>query len=183
MSRPDPQHQDLYGLICEFDDSHQLVEAARKVREAGYTRIDAHVPFPIHGLSEALGIKRTILPWIVLLGGLAGCAGGFYLQYWISAVDYPVNAGGSAFNSWPAFIPVTFECTILGAALAVIIGMLTLNQLPQPYHPVFNAPNIEKATEDHFFLCIEAADPQFDPQRTRELLQGFNPLQVSEVQS
>ena len=171
----------LYGLVAEFDDSDVLLAAAKKTADAGYTQTDAHVPYPIHGLSEALGMKRTILPWIVFTCGLLGCIGGFYLQYWISAVDYPVNVGGRPYVSWPSFIPVTFECTILLAGLSSLIGMLSLNGLPRPHHPIFNAPNFEKASENTFFLCIEAEDSQFDLERTKAFMNELGAQAVSEV--
>ena len=171
----------LYGLVAEFEDSDVLLVAAQKTADEGYTHTDAHVPFPIHGLSEALGMKRTILPWIVFTCGLLGCIGGFYLQYWVSAVEYPLNVGGRPYLSWPSFIPVTFECTILLAGLSCLIGMLALNGLPRPYHPIFNAPNIEKASENTFFLCIEADDPKFELEAARSFMNGLGADAVSEV--
>ncbi|NKB25745.1 MAG: DUF3341 domain-containing protein [Kiritimatiellae bacterium] len=173
----------IYGLVAEFNDSDLLIKAAEQTQEAGYTKTDAYTPFPVHGLTEALGIKRTILPWIVLTGGILGCLGGFYLQYWVSVEAYPLNVGGRPFNSWPSFIPVTFECTILGAALSAIIGMLSLNGLPQPYHSIFNTPNFERASNDGFFLCIEEQDPKFDKKQTRRLLEDLGAVSVSEVES
>jgi len=171
----------LYGLVAEFDDSDTLLKAAATVRDAGYTVTDAHVPFPIHGLSEALGIKRTILPWIVLICGLLGCLGGFMLQHWISVDSYPLNVGGRPLNSWPSFIPVTFECTILLAGLSTLFGMLGLNGLPRPHHPVFNTPNFERATANGYFLCIEAVDPKFNATETRALMDSLDAVAVSEV--
>jgi hypothetical protein len=160
----------LYGLMAEFESPTAVVEAAHKSYQAGYRRMDAYSPYPIEELNEALGIKQTRLPLIVLIGGLLGCAGGYGLCYWVSAVVYPLNVGGRPLNSWPAFIPVTFECTILLAAFAAVLGMLALNGLPQPYHPVFNVPRFELATRNHFFLCIESRDPKFDHDATRDFL-------------
>jgi|SRR4051812_26445281 hypothetical protein len=171
----------LYGLMAEFDDPSALVEAAHRAHKAGYRRLDAYSPFPIEELHEALGLHNTSVPLLVLIGGLAGCLGGFYLQYWISAVAYPINVGGRPLVSWPAFIPVTFECTILGAALAAVFGMLALNGLPMPFHPVFNVPRFALATRNRFFLCIEASDPRFDVEQTRAFLQSLRPTEVADV--
>ena len=180
MSHHDKEPK-LYGLVAEFDDSHVLIAAAERVRDAGYTHTDAHAPFPVHGLAEALGMKRTVLPWIVLTCGILGCCGGFLLQYWVSVEAYPLNVGGRPFNSWPSFIPVTFECTILLAGLSTLIGMLALNGLPRPYHPVFNTPNFERASSNGYFLCIEATDPNFDLGETRGLMDDLGAVAVSEV--
>ena len=171
----------IYGLLAEFDGPEALVAAAAKVRAAGYRRMDAYSPMPIEGLSEAIGFHHTRLPLLVLTGGILGCAAGFFLQYWVSVIEYPLIIGGRPFNSWPAFIPVTFETTILFAALTAVLGMLALNGLPTPYHPVFNAPNFLLATRNRFFLCIEARDPKFDRAATREFLQNLGAREVSEV--
>jgi hypothetical protein len=171
----------IYGLMAEFDDASALVLAAGSAREAGYRRMDAYSPFPIEELHHALGSHHSRLPLIVLVGGLVGCIGGFLIQYWTMAVAYPINVGGRPFNSWPAFIPVTFECTILGAALSAVLGMLALNGLPMPYHPVFNVPRFALASRSRFFLCIEARDPKFDEQATRQFLEALNPREVSTV--
>jgi hypothetical protein len=172
----------LYGLMAEFDGPGDLLEAARRAHEEGYRRMDAYSPFPVHGLAEAIGFRRTRLPLLVLLGGIAGGIGGYYLQYWIHVIDYPLNIGGRPLHSWPAFIPVTFELIILVAALAAVLGMLALNGLPMPYHPVFNVPAFELASRNRFFLCIEAADPKFDVDETRRFLQGLKPHGVYEVE-
>ena len=152
----------LHGLMAEFETPTALVEAATKTRLAGYREIDAYSPIPIEELNEALGLKRTRLPMLVLAGGILGGLGGYSLEYWASTIAYPMNIGGRPFNSWPQFIPVTFETTVLGAALTCFIGMWALNKLPMPYHPVFNVPSFDRASQDRFFLCIEATDPRFD---------------------
>jgi hypothetical protein len=171
----------IYGLMAEFDRPEELRSAAQQAYAAGYRRMDAYTPFPVEGLAEALGLHRTRLPLVVLLGGIVGCIGGFGLQYYASVIDYPLNIGGRPLNSWPSFVPVTFETTILCAALAAVLGMLALNGLPMPYHPVFNVPRFELATRDHFFLCIEAADPHFDRQETRRFLECLGSREVTEV--
>jgi hypothetical protein len=171
----------IYGLMAEFSDAQELVEATRRAYDAGYRHMDAYSPFPIEALPEALGVHRTRFPYVVLLGGLLGGLAGYVLQYWTSAVDYPLNVGGRPFHSWPAFIPVTFECTVLGAALTAVLGMLARNGLPMPYHPVFNVPRFALASRDRFFLCIEASDPLFDPDRTWGFLSRLQPRQVSQV--
>jgi hypothetical protein len=171
----------IYGLMAEFDEPAALVAAAQRAHREGYTRMDAYSPFAIEELHEALGSHHTRLPFIVLLGGLAGCLGGYGLQYWVSAITYPLNIGGRPYHSWPAFIPVTFECTILVAALSAVLGMLALNGLPQPYHPVFNVPRFALASRNRFFLCIESVDPKFDVERTRQFLETLEPLEVTTV--
>ena len=154
--------------MAEFEQPEQVVNAAKSAYAAGYRRMDAYSPLPVHGLSEALGFRYTRLPLIVLIGGLIGCFAGFAFQYWVSVINYPVIIGGKPMNSWPSFIPVTFECTILFAALSAVFGMLALNGLPQPYHPVFNVDRFDHASRDRFFLCIEARDPKFRKKRSRE---------------
>ena len=171
----------LHGLMAEFDSPSSLVEAATKARLEGYRQMDAYSPIPIEELSEALGIRRTRLPILVFLGGLAGGLGGYGLEYWSQVIEYPMNVGGRAYHSWPHFIPVTFETTVLGAALTAFVGMWALNRLPQPYHPVFNVPEFARASTDRFFLCIEAVDPRFDRAGTRQFLEGLHPVGVSEV--
>jgi Protein of unknown function (DUF3341) len=172
----------LYGLMAEFEDPEHLLHSARRAHEAGYRKVDAYTPFPIEGLSEAIGHHETKLPLVVLIGGIFGCIAGFSMQYYLSVIDYPLNVGGRPLNSWPAFIPITFEVTILCAALAAVLGMLALNGLPTPYHPVFNVPRFELASRNHFFLCVEATDPNFDRIRTWEFLMSLNPRSVSEVE-
>jgi ActD protein len=171
----------LYGLLAEFDSPTAVVTAARKAREAGYVKLDAFTPFPIHELDEALKVPRTILPWLVFAGGLAGLLGGFAMQYWMSAVDYPLNIGGRPLASWPAFVIPSYEMTILFASITAVVGMIALNGLPMPYHPLFNAPNFTNATADRFFLCIETKDAKFDATGTRQFLEGLHPLGVTDV--
>jgi hypothetical protein len=171
----------VYGLMAEFDDPHSLVAATHRAHAEGYRCMDAYSPYPIEELHEALGSHHTRLPLIVLIGGLTGCIGGYGLQYWSSVIAYPLNIGGKPFHSWPAFIPVTFECTILIAALSCVLGMLALNGLPQPYHPVFNVPRFALASRNRFFLCIEAKDPKFDVEGTRHFLETLEPREVSTV--
>ena len=176
--RPQPP---IYGLLAEFSDPTELVAAARRAYEEGYRQMDAYSPFPVEELAEALGFHRTRVPLIVLIGGLVGCIGGYFLQYYIAAIHYPLNIGGRPLNSWPAFIPITFELTVLIAALSAVLGLLALNGLPMPYHPVFNVPRFALATRDRFFLCIEATDPLFDREGTRRFMERLVPREVSEV--
>jgi hypothetical protein len=171
----------IYGLMAEFDDPTSLVAATERAHREGYRCMDAYSPFPIEELHEALGARHTRLPLIVLIGGLCGCIGGYALQYWSSVMAYPLNIGGKPLHSWPAFIPVTFECTILVAALSAVLGMLALNGLPQPYHPVFNVPRFALASRNRFFLCIESVDPKFDLEHTREFLTTLKPREVSTI--
>ena len=171
----------IHGLMAEFDDASALVQAAHRAHQAGYRRMDAYSPFPIEELSEAIGFHPTNVPLVVLIGGLLGGLSGFLMQYWISAINYPVNVAGRPLNSWPAFIVVTFEMTILGAALFAVLGMLALNGLPMPYHPVFNVERFAFASKDRFFLCIEARDPKFDRKATEDFLRSLNPRDVMEV--
>lgn len=170
-----------FGLLAEFDSATAIVDAARKTREAGYTKIDAYTPFPIHELDAALKLPRTRLPWLVFFGGLAGMIGGFALQYWASVIAYPLNIGGRPVASWPAFIVPAYETTILLAALTAVGGMIALNGLPMPYHPVFNVPQFGNASADRFFLSIETADPKFDAEATRRFLESLGPLGVNDV--
>ena len=172
----------LYGVLAEFNTPDELLAATRRAREAGYQQMDAYTPFPVEGLAEALGFQRTGLPFLVLLGGIVGGVGGYLMQYWMAAIDYPLNVGGRPLHSWPAFIPVTFELTILVAALAAVLGMLALNGLPMPYHPLFNVPRFELATRNGFFLCIEARDPKFDRDETRRFLESVKAREVSDVE-
>jgi len=168
--------------MAEFEGPNELVHAARRTYEAGYRRINGYSPYPIEELSEAIGFTRSALPLIVLIGGLIGALGGFFMQYWIEVIDYPINVGGKPFNSWPAFIPITFECTVLVASFSAVLGMLFLNKLPQPYHPVFNAPNFALATRDRFFLVVEANDPMYRHDAVVQLLQSLDATEVIDVE-
>ncbi|MDQ1707958.1 MAG: hypothetical protein QOJ88_1169 [Pyrinomonadaceae bacterium] len=172
----------LYGIMAEFDNPTDLVAAARRTYEKGYRRINGYSPYPIEELSEAIGFTRTSLPLIVLIGGILGGLGGFFMQYWMEVIDYPLNVGGKPFNSWPAFIPITFECTVLVASFAAVLGMLVLNKLPQPYHPVFNAPNFALATRDKFFLVIEANDPVFKHDEAIQFMRTLGGIEVNDVE-
>ncbi|HEY1265863.1 MAG TPA: DUF3341 domain-containing protein [Candidatus Binatia bacterium] len=169
--------------MAEFATPEGLLAATEKARAEGYHHIDAYSPFPIEGLAEAVGFQRSMLPLIVLIGGVIGCLGGFFLQYWVHVIDYPINIGGRPLNSWPMFIPITFELTILIASLAAFFGLLALNGLPMPYHPLFNVERFELATRNRFFLCIESRDPRFDAGTTRRFLESLNPDGVYEVEN
>jgi len=171
----------LFGVMGEFSTPESLLAATKKAREAGYKHVEAYTPFPVEGLSEAVGFKWTAVPLITLMGGVGGGLTGFGLQYWVAAITYPINIGGRPLNSWPAFIPVTFELTVLGASIFAVFGMLALNKLPQPYHPVFNVERFAQASTDKFFLCIEARDPKFDLVETSKFLQSLHAQHVNEV--
>lgn len=171
----------LYGLLAEFDTPENLVRAARETHGAGYRKVDAFTPYPIEEAWEELGHHRSKLPMIVLIGGIVGCLVGFFFQYWVNVIYWPLNIGGRPFNSWPAFIPVTFECTILFAAISAVLGMLALNRLPMPYHPVFNVRRFALASKDRYFLCIEAKDTRFDAEGTRRFLESLNATEITEV--
>ena len=171
----------IYGVVAEFPDLPALVTAAVATRAAGYTRFEAYSPFPSEALTEAIGHPRTRLPVAIFIGGLLGGLTGYLLQYYTAVHHYPLNIGGRPLNSWPAFIPVTFECTILGAALTAVFGMLARNGLPMPYHPLFHMPRFARASRDLFFLCIQAPDPLFDVEPVTRFLRGLNPRDVQEV--
>jgi len=171
-----------YGLLAEFESSEPLLQAAYKTWEEGYRAIDAFSPMPVEGLAEAIGAPPTRLPLVVLLGGLAGAGGGYFLQYYLNVVDYPINVGGRPLHSWPAFIIITFELAILAAALSAVLGMFAMNGLPRPYHPVFNVPDFARASRDRFFLLIESRDARFDPERTRRFLESLNASRVHDVE-
>ncbi|MGI8786088.1 MAG: DUF3341 domain-containing protein [Acidobacteriota bacterium] len=171
----------IYGLMAEFENPTDLVAASRRAYEEGYRRLDAYSPFPVHGLSEVIGFRNSHLPAVVLAGGLVGGVGGYLMQYYMAVIDYPLNVGGRPLHSWPAFIPVTFETTVLVAALSAVLGMLALNGLPMPYHPVFNVPGFDRATRDRFFLVIESTDKLFDADKTRVFLESLGAGIVVEV--
>jgi hypothetical protein len=172
--------QPIYGYLAEFDDPTSLLAAARSVKAEGYDVVEAYSPLPLHGLADILGWSNR-LPMIVFLGGLAGACVGFGLQYWVSVIEYPLNIGGKPFNSWPAFVVPTFECTILFAAFAAVLGMFWLNGLPQPYHPVFNVPRFVEASRSVFFLMILSRYPRFDMAGTKGFMQSLKPLSLEEV--
>jgi hypothetical protein len=174
---------ELYGLLAEFDDPDLLARAARHLRRLGYRRVEAYSPYPLEELPEALGLGRTWIGLVVLVGGMLGGAAGYALQVYVSVVAYPLNVGGRPLHSWPAFVPVTFEMAILGAAAAAVLGMLFMNGLPRPHHPLFNVPDFARASQDGFFLAVEATDPRFDLRKTRVVLQAAGALSVSEVKT
>ena len=163
----------LYGLVAQFEAPGDLIKAAHAVHAEGYTKVDAYTPYPMEEVIEALHLGHSQLPKLVLAGGIAGLVGGWGLQYWSSVIEYPLNIGGRPFNAWPAFVVPAFETTVLLAALSAVVGMLLLNGLPRPYHPVFNAPSFATASRDRFFICIEAKDPMFDRAGTRQFLEGL----------
>jgi len=171
---------DLYGLVAEFESDAELKRAAEKAYEHGYRKMDGFTPFPIEGLAEALG-KKTRIPLLVLLGGILGGSSAYFMEWFANVVSYPINVGGRPLHSWPAFIPITFELTVLGASLTAFFASFALNGLPQPYHPMFNLPEFERASQDRFFLCIESADTLFDRGQTRAFLEKLGPLMVAEV--
>lgn len=171
----------IYGLLAEFASPADLVAAAHRTRQAGYVVTEAYTPFPIEGLTEALGKRPTWLPLIILCGGVLGALTAYLMQYYSAVWDYPINVGGRPNHSWPAFIPVTFELTILTAGLFAVLGMLALNGLPMPYHPVFNVPRFALASNDRFFLHVLARDPKFDREATAAFLRGLGPADVYEV--
>jgi hypothetical protein len=165
----------IYGLMVEFLTAQEILDATRSVRRAGYRDMDAYTPYPVEGLAAELGMRRTRIPFAVLMAGLVGAGVGFYMMYYSMAMNYALNTGGRPLNSWPVFIPIAFEVMVLVASLAAFLSMLFLNGLPQPHHPVFNVPQFGRSSQDRFFLCIEAIDPQFDRQATAALLAGLGP--------
>jgi hypothetical protein len=172
----------LYGLVAEFNTPDEIVAAAKAARAAGYRKVEGYSPFPIEELAHALENHHSKVPYLVLAGGITGATLGFSLCYWTSVIAYPMNIGGRPFNSWPAFIPVTYECTILLSCLSAVLGMLALNGLPEPHHPLFNVDRFSLASRDKYFLCIEAKDPKFEVDQTRAFLQGLRPSEVSDVE-
>jgi hypothetical protein len=172
----------MYGLLAEFDKPDELVNAARATYDAGFRKIDAFTPYPLEEAAEVIGFHKNNVALIVLIGGICGLLAGYMLEYWVSTTAYPLNVGGRPFHSAPQFVPVAFETTVLGAAISAVLGMLGMNGLPQPYHPVFNAPAFSQASRDKFFLLIESEDPKFNEAETRQFLQQFNPLGISDVE-
>jgi hypothetical protein len=173
---------EFYGLVAEFEGPDALLAATKRAVQEGYRRLEAYSPFPIDELADALNFRQTWVPLIVLLGGIAGGAGAFFMQWFSATIHYPINIGGRPLNSWPSFIPVTFELTILAASISALLGMLALNKLPMPYHPLFNVERFNQASQDRFCLCLEASDPKFDRQRTREFLESMTFMVVYEVE-
>jgi hypothetical protein len=173
----------IYGIMAEFDSPTALLEAARHTYQAGYKKIDAYSPFPIEGLAEEIGFVHDEVPLVVLICAIIGGLSGYLMQYWCDAVDYPINVGGRPYHSWPAFIVITFEMTILFGAISALLGMLALNGLPMPYHPVFNVPRFAMASKDRFFLIVFSSDKKYDPAGTRQFLEGLQPRSISEVPS
>jgi H+/Cl- antiporter ClcA len=171
----------LFGLAAEFDSPEAILAAAKTLHAQGYRDAEAYTPFPIEELSDLFEPRRTRVPLFVLIGALVGASGGFFMQWFANVIHFRWNIGGRPPNSWPMFIPITFECAILLAAFSCAIGMLALNKLPQPFHPMFRVERFARASRDRFFLCIEATDAQFDPTRTREFLESLQPLEVMEV--
>ncbi len=172
----------IHGLMAEFESAEQLVEAARQAHEAGYRRMDAYTPFPVHGLREAMGVRKTRLPWLVLAGGAVGFIAGYGMQYFAQVIHWPINIGGRPLHSWPNYIPIVFEMTVLVASLTAFLSVVIINGLPRPHHPVFNVDKFDRASTDRFFLCIEADDPKFDTESTRLFLQELKPASVSVVE-
>jgi len=176
-----PVDTNQFGILAEFADAEALVEATARVYDAGYREMEAYSPLAVEGLPEALGFRRTGLPLVVLVGGIVGCLSGFALQYWTTVVAYPLNIGGRPLVSWPSWIPVMFEMTVLVAVLSAVLGMLAMNGLPRPHHPLFAIPAFDRATQDRFFLCVLARDPRYDPRTTRELLERLGAKEVTDV--
>lgn len=171
----------VYGVVAEFESPETILAAAHRVREAGYTRVDAYTPFPVHGIDDAINFKCTKVQWTIGLAGIAGCVAGMGLQYWTSVIEYPMNVGGRPKFSWPSFIPVAYETTILFAGVTAVVAMIAFNGLPKPYHPIFNTPNFGLASQTRFFLCIEATDPKFDADQATTFLESLEPVKVSTV--
>ncbi len=176
------QPKGLHGVLAEFLTPDELVKAGKAAYAHGYRKMDAYTPFPVEAVEEAIRVKKTILPWVVFFGGLFGGMAGYGLEYWVSVIEYPLIIGGKPFHSWPNFIPVWFETTVLGASISAVAGMLALNGLPQPYHPVFNVESfVEHGQKDRFYLCIESSDPLFDAGKCRKFLEEMKPNGVWEV--
>ena len=171
-----------FCIAAEFETPEALIAACEKTRDAGFKKFECYTPFPVHGLADAMGLKRPILAWVIFAGGIFGLCAGFGLAYWVSVITNPYNIGGRPLNSWPSFIPITFETTVLFASLTAVFGMIAFNGLPRPHHPIFNHPRFDKIMDDRFLLTIEAVDPKFDIEKTAEFLRGLNPSEVVEVE-
>jgi hypothetical protein len=181
--RPPAEAAPYYGLLAEFDEPGELYRACEQVRDAGFTRWDAHSPFPVHGLDRAMGLRRSVLPWIIFGAGMGGAGAGFALQWWVHTTAYPLVISGKPLFSWPAYMPVTFELGVLFAALGAVVGMLGLNQLPRHHHPLFGSRRFERVTDDRFFISIEATDPRFDAAATAKFLAELGARHVELVES
>lgn len=175
------KHRHIHGLLAQYDAPGALLDAARFARNHGYRKIDAYSPFPVHGLREAVGARRSRIPLVVLLAGILGAFTGFGMCWFAQVIHYPLNVGGRPLNSWPMYIPITFELTVLFGGLTAVVAMLAANRLPEPYHPLFNVPNFDLASSEQFFLCIESDDPRFDPDATADFLRGTSPARISLV--
>ncbi len=172
----------LYGIMAEFGTPEQLLAAARAAHKAGYRKMDAYSPFAVEGVAEAIGFTKTRVPLVVLIGGIVGGLTAYGMQWYSAVIDYPLNVGGRPLHSWPAFVPITFELTVLFAAFAAVLGMLAMNRLPKPYHPVFNVPEFKLASQTRFFLCIQSDDHVFNANEVREFFLSLGPLSVREVE-
>lgn len=176
-----PKKPGPFGVVAEFDSPALLMAAANKALDSGYSQMDAFTPFPVHGLSDAIGFKEAKIPWVIFMGGFAGCVGGMGLQWWVATQAYALNIGGRPLFSWPSFIPPAFETTILFAAFGAVFGMIAMNRLPQPHHPVFDTPNFERASQDRFFLLVEAKDAMYDAAAIKKAMEGAGALNVTEI--
>ncbi len=172
-----------FGLLAEFKTPGELYHACEKVRDAGFTRWDAHSPFPVHGLEKAMGLPVSPLPYICFAAGMVGAASALTLQWWTSSVGYRMVISGKPFFSWPAYIPITFELGVLFGALGAILGMLALNQLPRHHHALFSSQRFARASDDRFFISIESSDPRYDEAATQQFLQGLHPESVERVEA
>ncbi|MBY0369194.1 DUF3341 domain-containing protein [bacterium] len=172
----------IFGLIAEFTTVETLLEAAKKVRDAGYKNTDTYSPFPVEEALDCLGQHHSRIAWLILLGGITGLASAFGLQFFVAVIDYPINVGGRPLFSWPMYFPIMFELTVLLSVFTAVFGMIGLNRLPQPYHPLFNVPEFARASKDSFFIGIESTDPKFDLAGTKSFLQSLHPRGVHEVQ-
>jgi hypothetical protein len=183
LPEPEIEYEEpaLFGLMAEFEEHEQLLAAARRAYAEGYRRMDAYSPFPVEGLAEAVGHENSAIPLFTLAGGIIGGLGAYFMQWYAMAKLYPINVGGRPLNSWPNFIPVTFELTVLIASVSAFLGVFILNRLPEPHHPVFNVPEFDRASSDRFFLCIEADDPKFEVVETRKFLENLKAIKVTEV--